>query len=125
MASYEQLGLRLQYYVSAMSFLLYIANIGRFNNNQAIIQGACTQSVPNNSNDETSAISISVQSVASSTGVDPRFIFAILMEESNGCVRVLTTNGGVRNPGLMQSHNGVGTCNDGTPQKPCLSSEIT
>ena len=29
------------------------------------------------------------------------------MQESSGNVRVRTTNNGVRNPGLMQSHNGV------------------
>lgn len=46
------------------------------------------------------------------------------MEESNGCVRAPTTNGGVRNPGLMQSHDGIGTCNDATVQNPCPSSEI-
>lgn len=34
------------------------------------------------------------------------------MQESGGCVRAPTTNWGVRNPGLMQDHNGVGTRND-------------
>ena len=48
------------------------------------------------------------------------------MQESNGCTRVPTTNWGVWNPGLMQSHNGRGTCNDGpgSVQNPCLSIEI-
>jgi hypothetical protein len=66
-----------------------------------------------------------IQSVASSTGIDPRFIFAIILQESNGCVRAPTTNYGVRNPGLMQSHNGAGTCNEATVSNPCPSSEIT
>jgi hypothetical protein len=46
------------------------------------------------------------------------------MQESNGCVRAPTTNYGVRNPGLMQSHNGAGTCNDGTVQNPCPASQV-
>lgn len=67
-----------------------------------------------------------IQSTANWTGVDPRFILAILMEESNGCVRAPTTNEGVRNLGLMRSHDGTGTCNDsGVIQDPCPSSEIT
>ena len=70
-------------------------------------------------------MSTSIQSVASSTGVDPRFILAIIMQESNGCVRAPTTNYGVQNPGLMQSHDGAGTCNDGTVSDPCPSSQIT
>jgi hypothetical protein len=67
-----------------------------------------------------------ITNVASKSGVDPRYIFAIIMQESNGCVRVDTTNGGVRNPGLMQSHNGAGSCNDnGEVQSPCPLAEIT
>ncbi len=37
------------------------------------------------------------------------------MQESEGCVRVRTTSSlgaAVRNPGLMQSHNGQGSCYD-------------
>lgn len=67
-----------------------------------------------------------IKTVGASTGVDPRFIFAIVMQESNGCVRAPTTNYGVENPGLMQSHNGAGTCNSGSNiQNPCPSAEIT
>ena len=92
------------------------------------MQESCAQfngAPPNNSEDEINEIKTAVQSVASSTGVDPRFIFAILMQESNGCVRAPTTNYGVRNPGLMQSHNGAGSCNDGNIQNPCPQSEVT
>ena len=79
-----------------------------------------------NSPDETSAIQSAITSVAASTGVDNRFILAVIMQESGGCVRVPTTNGGVRNPGLMQDHNGQGTCNDaGVVQNPCPDAEIT
>jgi LysM repeat protein len=90
------------------------------------MQSSCAQwSVPDNTDDEINDMYNSIQSVASSTGIDARFIFAIIMQESNGCVRAPTTNYGVRNPGLMQSHNGAGTCNDGSVQNPCPSSEIT
>lgn len=47
------------------------------------------------------------------------------MQESNGCVRVPTTNYGVRNPGLMQDHNGGASCNDGGyVGNPCPSDTI-
>lgn len=59
---------------------------------------------------EIGAISAAITQVAAETSVDKRAILAIIMQESKGCVRVPTTNNGVRNPGLMQSHNGAGTC---------------
>jgi hypothetical protein len=47
------------------------------------------------------------------------------MQESGGCVRAPTTNYGVRNPGLLQTHNGAGTCNDGGKvQNPCPKATI-
>ncbi|OAG41048.1 hypothetical protein AYO21_04661 [Fonsecaea monophora] len=61
---------------------------------------------PDNSNEEISQIWNAVQSVLSQTNVDHRFILAILLQESNGCVRVRTTKNGVRNPGLTQAHDG-------------------
>nr|POE65961.1 hypothetical protein CFP56_57651 [Quercus suber] len=74
-------------------------------------------------------------SIASDSGVDPRVILAVIMQESTGCVRVITTAYSVFNPGLMQSHNGTGTCNTnsasllvvagtGLVQTPCPTSEI-
>jgi hypothetical protein len=45
-----------------------------------------------------------------------------MMQESKGCVRAPTTNNGVRNPGLMQSHNGSGAC---AGVNPCPNSQIT
>ncbi|CAG7951428.1 unnamed protein product [Penicillium nalgiovense] len=88
--------------------------------NQILIAASC-----DNSDDETSDINTSIKSVASETGVDPRFILAIVMQESKGCVRVHTTNNGVQNTGLMQSHAGEGSCNkDGSKTTPCPSSMI-
>jgi len=63
-----------------------------------------------NSEQETNDIRTAIEQVAGETGVDSRFILAIVMQESKGCVRAPTTDNGVVNPGLMQSHNGSGTC---------------
>ncbi|KAK5117245.1 hypothetical protein LTR62_005862 [Meristemomyces frigidus] len=95
--------------------------------NLAIISTSCTQfGEPNNSDDESNNLKSAITSIASSSSVDERFILAIVMQESKGCVRAPTTNYGVVNPGLMQSHDGAGTCNNaGTVQKPCPSSQIT
>lgn len=40
--------------------------------------------------------------------VDHRFILAVVLQESKGCLRVTSTDSvhGVHNPGLMQSHDG-------------------
>ncbi|KAI4234939.1 MAG: hypothetical protein L6R40_006607 [Gallowayella cf. fulva] len=48
-----------------------------------------------------------IEKVSRSSGVDVRCILCIIVQESGGNVRIPTTNNGVRNPGLMQSHNGV------------------
>lgn len=42
-----------------------------------------------------------IQKVAGATGVDHRFILAIVMQESLGCVGVYTTFSAHANPGLM------------------------
>lgn len=82
---------------------------------------SCAQfSKENDSAEEIKDIKSSIQKVAKETSVDPRFILAIIMQESNGCVRVPTTNGGVVNPGLMQDHNGAAMCTE----SPCPSSKI-
>ena len=47
--------------------------------------------------------------------MDHRFILAVIMQESKGCVRIHSTvspDGTIRNPGLMQDHNGDHSCND-------------
>jgi hypothetical protein len=96
-----------------------------FTANEVIMADSCTQwNVPNNTPEENNDISSAIQSVAGSTGIDARFILAIVMQESNGCVRAPTTNYGVVNPGLMQSHDGSGSCNNGGVQNPCPSTEI-
>jgi len=44
------------------------------------------------------------------------------MQESGGCVRVPSTNGGVQNPGIMQDHDGSANCIN---VNPCPASTIT
>ena len=73
--------------------------------------GAAT-GVPDNSASETANIRLAVQEVANETHVDERFILAILMQESRGCVRIPSTTSTHPNPGLMQSHAGTWTCAD-------------
>ena len=80
--------------------------------------------VPNNSDDELSDLHDSIQNIAEESKLDHRFIFAIIMQESGGCVRVPTSNYGVRNPGLMQSHNGGNTCNENGLLQPCPKDKI-
>ncbi|KAF2154010.1 hypothetical protein K461DRAFT_267087 [Myriangium duriaei CBS 260.36] len=101
-----------------------------WNFNLPTIQGSCHQyNVPLNSDSETASLKNAIQSVSSSSGVDARFILAIVLQESNGCVRVPTTDwtgeGGHANPGLMQTNQGTGSCNrNGNVQDPCPDSEI-
>ncbi|KAJ5673979.1 hypothetical protein N7462_009418 [Penicillium macrosclerotiorum] len=97
-----------------------------FESNKDVMSSSCSQwSVENPTEEEMGYIKSSIKSVAESTSVDARFILAIVMQESNGCVRVPTTDNGVTNPGLMQSHDGTGTCNSGSEvSTPCIESEI-
>ncbi|KAL2832743.1 hypothetical protein BJY01DRAFT_99618 [Aspergillus pseudoustus] len=99
-----------------------------FEANRDTMANSCTQwNVPNNSDDEISDISTAIQEVASSSGVDARFILAIVIQESNGCVRAPTTDVGIPglvNPGLMQSHSGSGSCNNGGVSNPCPYDQI-
>ncbi|KAJ9607183.1 hypothetical protein H2200_008255 [Cladophialophora chaetospira] len=96
-----------------------------WNNNLAIIGTNCAGGVAPNSGDESGKIYDAIQAVAAASGVDHRFILAVVMQESGGCVRVGGTANGVFNPGLMQSHAGPGTCNaNGNQQSPCPVSTI-
>ena len=91
----------------------------------------------NNSPDEIANLKSAIQSIGQSTGVDSRFILAIVQQESGGgCVRAWSTSYSVVNPGLMQSHEGSHSCNTdqatdgvvvkkGVSQTPCPASEIT
>ncbi|KAN0072603.1 hypothetical protein V8E54_009532 [Elaphomyces granulatus] len=98
-----------------------------FNRNQPFMTKSCAKyKVANDIQSETNEIRSAIQAISSKTGVDNRFVLAIVMQESGGCVRAPTTSLGVRNPGLMQSHDGKGTCNDrGSVLNPCPQSEIT
>lgn len=89
--------------------------------------GSCNQfGTAVDSTQEINDIYDAIQAAATATRVDHRFILAIMMQESGGCVRAPTSNFGVRNPGLMQDHNGAGTCNDvGTVQNPCPTAQIS
>ncbi|QKX59671.1 uncharacterized protein TRUGW13939_06811 [Talaromyces rugulosus] len=94
-------------------------------NKANMLVGCEWMSVPDDTDDEIQELQDAINQVAQETFVDHRFILAIVMQESNGCVRVHTTGNGVVNPGLMQSHDGTGTCNsDGVVQTPCPESEI-
>ena len=61
----------------------------------------------NDSASEVADIKSAIEKVAPESGIDPRVILCIIMQESGGNVRVGTTNNGVGNPGIMQSHAGV------------------
>ena len=94
------------------------ANEIRFNSSKFILQQSCTQfGFDNDSPSEIASIYNAIQSVAASTLVDQRFILAVILQESGGCVRVPTTFGSVPNPGLMQDHNGSATCWRNTADK--------
>jgi LysM repeat protein len=63
----------------------------------------------NDTSSEVASIVKWIPIIAQESGIDPRVILCIIMQESGGNVNVATTvsPGGVRNPGIMQSHNGV------------------
>ncbi|CEJ82059.1 hypothetical protein VHEMI02150 [[Torrubiella] hemipterigena] len=94
-----------------------------WNTNSAVMTNTCGWNGwgADNSATEIAGINTAIQQVAGETGVDARFILAIVMQESKGCVRAPTTDNGVRNPGLMQSHNGSGSC---AGVNPCPQSQI-
>lgn len=100
--------------------------------NEPVMSQSCSQfGQANNSPQENSDLKNAILSIAQSSGVDERFILAIVMQESKGCVRVWSTANSVTNPGLMQTHEGTGTCNTGTysttgqVSNPCPASSIT
>lgn len=98
-----------------------------FEINKPIMKESCANfGQADNSDEEIDNIKSSIEDVSSETGVDKAFVLAMMMQESNGCVRVKTTSYSHANPGLFQSHEGKGSCNDGTSgaQNPCPESEI-
>ena len=85
-------------------------------NLEVLNSDSCTNafSVPPNSPAENDQLKSAILKASQETGLDSRFILAIAMQESNGCVHVHSTvspDGTVRNPGLMQDHDGDHTCN--------------
>lgn len=79
-----------------------------------------------NSKEEIDDLYNAIQAVAQATFVDHRFILAVVLQESGGCVRAPTSNYGVPNPGIMQDHNGTASCNsNGFVQDPCPKNVIT
>ncbi|KHO00607.1 Lysozyme-like domain protein [Metarhizium album ARSEF 1941] len=80
--------------------------------NSALMNQTCTWNGwgADDSEGEIAAVGNAIQQAAAQYDVDSRFVLAVMMQESKGCVRAPTTNNGVVNPGLMQSHNGAGTC---------------
>lgn len=80
---------------------------------------------PNNPSELTNLRTV-IDTIAEETKLDHRFILAIIIQESGGCMRVPTSGSSVRNPGIMQSHNGTGSCNDGNGEvmQPCPKNEI-
>ncbi|KAJ6785975.1 hypothetical protein PWT90_06270 [Aphanocladium album] len=91
-------------------------------NRNNVMSKSCTGfGQANNSPSESADVKSAIENVAQSSGVDARFILAIMMQESNGCVRAPTTNYGVQNPGMMQSHDGANSCYN---VNPCPKSTI-
>ncbi|SMY30085.1 unnamed protein product [Zymoseptoria tritici ST99CH_1A5] len=83
-----------------------------FEINHEAMQSSCANwGVPNNSEEEMTDLKAAIVTIGQRSSIDPRFILAIIMQESTGCVRVVSTMGVHPNPGLMQSHQGSGTCN--------------
>ncbi|KAJ5114343.1 hypothetical protein NUU61_000102 [Penicillium alfredii] len=104
--------------------LLWIAN------SQNIGKCDASWGVEDNTPEETSDMKEAIEEVTKDSPFKgyPEFIFAIMMQETKGCVRVKTTvapDGSVSNPGLMQSHNGKFNCyENGKGVKPCKKERI-
>lgn len=101
------------YHGQASSFpnnSLWISFDDMWNNNLASIKQACgwLDYGANDSPDEIQDMYNAIQNRANASLVDHRFILAIVLQESHGCVRNPPTksSGGVHNTGLMQAHNG-------------------
>ncbi|RAK93394.1 hypothetical protein BO79DRAFT_234440 [Aspergillus costaricaensis CBS 115574] len=92
-------------------------------NKEAVIAKSCSNNGwgQDNSATETANIKSAIEKVAKESKVDHRFILAVVLQESKGCVRVPTTANSVSNPGLMQSFQGTGTCYG---KSTCSDSEI-
>ena len=102
-----------------LSFQAQISNL------QTVIGQNCPDGVPSNSQAETTQLVNSILTVGAGTFLDPRWILATVMQESNGCVRVKTNL--LNNPktGVLQSYYGRTSCNhNGTLEIPCPAATI-
>lgn len=70
--------------------------------------------VRDNTQAETDDLKKALQAEATNGNVPVNFAFAIMMQESIGCVAVATTDNGIKNPGIFQAYNGAGTCDNTT-----------
>lgn len=87
-----------------------------WNNNNASMLTACSDLGydTDNTADDVGNIWDAIDTVATETELDHRFILAVVLQESGGCVFVKTTYSDAPNPGLMQSYDGSGSCYDQT-----------
>jgi hypothetical protein len=98
--------------------------------NQPIMTKSCSVSWAlgsgtDNTDQELANIKSAISDISAQTQIDKAFIYVIMQQESLGCVRVRTTSNSHANPGLFQSNQGAGSCNDGgNLQIPCPQSEI-
>ncbi|PVH91161.1 hypothetical protein DM02DRAFT_506342, partial [Periconia macrospinosa] len=84
--------------------------------NLYVLNSSCSPTYGvDNSPNELQAIKESLPEAAEYAGVPPSLFLVMMMQESDGCVRVGTTTNGVSNPGIMQSNNGKGNCIQKTP----------
>ena len=84
----------------------------------SILKTSCgnlwTGAVPDNTDAEIQTLQKAIQTEATAANEDPRFILAIMLQESKGCLRIPTTVSNdktVRNPGIFQDHDGANSCN--------------
>ena len=76
------------------------------------MKASCVQfDVDVDTDQEIEAMRDAISLISGLTGIDERFILAMILQESAGCIRVWTTKYAHSNPRLMQSYNGTGTCN--------------
>ena len=74
---------------------------------QTLGQTYCSQNAPFNTDDQVEMIYKAIDAVGAASQVDKRVILTAIMQESSGCVNVPSTNNGVQNNGIMQSHDGA------------------
>ncbi|KAM3418798.1 hypothetical protein BST61_g4768 [Cercospora zeina] len=80
--------------------------------NKGRLTAACKYwEVQENSPSEIDLLLDFVPRISAEGGIDPRVVLAMILQESHGCLRVPETHGSHRNSGVLQSHNGDGTCN--------------